>query len=57
MEEFIEFVMEKQDEFKTHEIEFKEKTDLLIKLLTNSFELYIEVAKKIHLNYKEDFKK
>lgn len=57
LEEFVEHVLDKQDEFTTHEKEFTEKTDLLTKLLTNNLELYQVVANKLYSNYKEDFKK
>lgn len=57
LEEFVEHVLNKQDEFTTHEKEFTEKNDVLTKLLTNNLELYQVVANKLHSNYKEDFKK
>ena len=57
LEEFVEFVLDKQDEFTTQEKEFTEKTESVIKLLTNNFELYEEVAKKLHTNYKQSFQK
>lgn len=56
LDKFVEHVLDKQDEFATHEKEFTEKTDLLTNILTNNLNLYQVVANKLHSDYKEDFK-
>ncbi|REC45180.1 hypothetical protein [Chryseobacterium sp. 5_R23647] len=57
IQEFVEYVLYKQDKLATQEKEFIDKTDLLIRLLTNNLESYQVVANKLHSNYKEDFSK
>ena len=55
LEEFIEFVLDKQDEFTIQEKEFAKNSELVTKLLTNNFELYEDVSKRLHTNYKQSF--
>ena len=52
LEEFVDFVIEKQENFSNNEKEFTEKMSQIISLLSNNLELYENITMNLHSNFK-----